>query len=129
MDMQNKKTRNIVILIIIVSVIAAAILYFKNFSCSSNNAVTGTYREDYLSITLYNNNTFKFYNAMAGTSAEGKYTYNASENGKTAKIGLKVNSGLCSYDGAVIYFYEGSTRLIPTINGKEIVARMMTKVN
>lgn len=94
-----------------------------------NNKVAGTYKEQYLEITLNNDDSFTYINRMSGLSAKGKYTYDIVNEDK-AIVTLIVESGYCSYNGGVVYFnLYGKCIFSPTINGSEVVARAMEKVN
>ena len=125
--MKNKRNLKIVLIIVAALIAVVAVIYSQNISCSGN-PVEGTYQGDALTITLKGDKTFNFYNSIAGTSAKGNYSYTLSDDGKKANITLNVVSGLCSYGGAVVYFYNNQTVLSPTINGREVVARMMYKI-
>lgn len=113
--------------VLIFVIIVMIFFVFQSGVCSSDNKVSGTYREQYLEITLNNDNSFSFINNISGTSAKGNYTYN--ETDEKAIITLNVQSGNCSYNGGIVYFnLYGRCVFVPTINGAEVVARMMDKV-
>ena len=126
--MEHKKSKIIGILLILLCFVVIGVILAENF-CSNNNPVSGNYRESNLSITLDRKNQFEYYNAITNTTTTGEYTYQMSEDGEKAYITLIHNSRWCSYDGAVIYFFEGETWLVPTIDGSEVPARRMVKVS
>ncbi len=99
------------------------------FGSSESSIVSGDYRESNLSISLDKKNKFEYRNSISNTVTNGEYTCKLSEDGKKAYVTLIHNSRWCSYNGAVIYFFEGETWLVPTIDGKEVTARRMVKVS
>ena len=112
-----------IVLIIIIMLISTCLL--ATVGCvKQNNVVVGTYREQYLEITLKSDYTFSFKNSISGTTASGEYSYTMLDSGK-AKVTLTVKSGSCSYDGGTVYINDS---FFPSINGKEIVQRRMYKV-
>ena len=116
-----KKSIVLAILIIVISTCLLATV-----GCvKQNNVVVGTYREQYLEITLKSDYTFSFKNSISGTTASGSYTYEMI-NSEKATVTLSVKSGTCSYDGGIVYI---NSSFFPTMNGKEVVSRRMDKVN
>ena len=124
--MDSKKGKIIGVIIILFCVVVIGMIVIENFG--GNNPVKGTYKEQYLKITL-SNNSFEYYNGISNTTTTGDYEYTLSEDGKKATVRLIHNSSACSYDGAIVYFFDGETWLVPTINGSEVIARRMVKIS
>ena len=126
--MKEKTVKIIGILLIVFCFVVIGIITLENFGPSSN-PVCGEYKESNLSFSLNKDNGFEYRSLITNTITNGEYTYEVSEDGKTAYITLIHDSRWCSYDGAVIYFFEEETWLVPTISGKEVIARKMVKVS
>lgn len=126
--MEKKVGKIVGILLIVFCVIVIAVIAIENFGGESNR-VCGNYRESNLSISLDRKNKFEYSSSITNTVTKGEYTYQLSDDGEKAYVTLIHNSRWCSYDGAVIYFFEGETWLVPTIDGREVIARRMVKVS